>query len=545
MLWRTDDKKNRNGRSIGHPFARTGLIGVMLLSISLCAGVAGCGSGSASPGPTPTPAPAPTPTPNPVPSVSGTSPSAAPAGALAFTLTVNGSSFINGSTVEWNGSSRTTTFLSSTQLQAHIMAADLASPGKVTVTVVNSAPGGGTSGGATFTVVVNTIAFESARALDGSDAAKTTSNIWTMNPDGSGATPLTKLTASLAGSISPVWKTDGSKIVFASGRALDGSDAANTNGTRNVWAMNADGSGATPLTKLTASGTSVDNALWSPDGSKILFESARVLDGSDALSPNFIFNIWLINADGSGATSLTKLTAPGTSNEEPVWSPDGSKIAFASFRALDGSDSSNGVRNIWVMNADGSGATSVTKLTAANSDSDQPSWTPDGSKVLFASERAVDGSNAGTPHGTFNIWIVNVDGSGATPLTKLVSSLGASSLLPKASADGSKIVCVSGRALDGSDAFNSTDNIWVVNSDGSSPTSLTKLTASGAGSFTPIWSPGGTQIFFSSQRALDGSDAANTNGVTNIWMVGTDGSGATPLTRITASGGGSLVPNQP
>src|SRR6266568_2031797 len=167
MLWRSNDEKNRNVRSIGHPFARTELIGLMLLSISLCAGVAGCGSSPAStPGSTltPTPTPAPAPTPNPAPSVSSISPSAAPAGALAFTLTVNGSNFINGSTVQWNGSSRTTTFVSGTRLQAHIMAADLASPGKATVTVINSAPGGGTSGGATFTVAVNTIAFQSGRA---------------------------------------------------------------------------------------------------------------------------------------------------------------------------------------------------------------------------------------------------------------------------------------------------------------------------------------------------------------------------------------------
>jgi len=426
------------------------------------------------------------------------------------------------------------------------MAADLASPGKATVTVVNSAPGGGTSGGATFTVAVNTIAFQSGRALDSSDAANANENIWVVNPDGSGATPLTKLTASSA--INPVWRTDGSRIVFASGRALDGSDAANTNGTRNVWAMNADGSGATALTKLTASGTSVDTPVWSLDGSKIVFESARALDGSDALSPNFIFNIWLINADGSGTTPLTKLTAPGTSNEEPVWSPDGSKIAFASFRALDGIDSSNGIKNIWVMNADGSAATPLTKLTAANSDSDQPSWTPDGSKILFESERAVDGSNAGTPHGTRNIWVVNADGSGATPLTKLVSSLGASSSFPKASADGSKIVFASGRALDGSDAFNSpngTFNIWVMNADGSSSAPLTKLTAANASSFFPIWSPGGTQIFFTSRRALDGSNAANTNNVSNIWVVNTDGSGATPLTRMTAAGANSSFPNQP
>src|SRR5262245_20921607 len=92
-----------------------GLTVALLAEVTL-AGLAGCGSGSgATPGPTPTPAP--TPTPNPAPSVSSISPSNAPAGALAFTLTVNGSNFIASSQVQWGGSSRTTTIVSSSQLK--------------------------------------------------------------------------------------------------------------------------------------------------------------------------------------------------------------------------------------------------------------------------------------------------------------------------------------------------------------------------------------------------------------------------------------------
>src|SRR5262249_9028560 len=106
-----------------------------LLVMTICVATAGCGSGSATPGPTPTPTPAPTP--NPAPAVSTVSPNSAPAGGLAFTLTVHGSNFVSASTVEWNGVSRTTTVVSSTLLQAHIMAADLAAPGTVTVTVFN------------------------------------------------------------------------------------------------------------------------------------------------------------------------------------------------------------------------------------------------------------------------------------------------------------------------------------------------------------------------------------------------------------------------
>ncbi|HTB88108.1 MAG TPA: hypothetical protein VK743_09165 [Steroidobacteraceae bacterium] len=99
--------------------------------------------------------------PNPVPTLSSISPSAAPAGAAAFTLTVNGAGFIAASTVNWNGSARTTTFGSATQLTAAITAADIAAAGSVPVTVVNPAPGGGASSPVSFTVtpVVATAGF--------------------------------------------------------------------------------------------------------------------------------------------------------------------------------------------------------------------------------------------------------------------------------------------------------------------------------------------------------------------------------------------------
>jgi uncharacterized protein (TIGR03437 family) len=90
--------------------------------------------------------------PNPLPALTSMTPSSATAGGAAFTLTVNGSGFVSGSVVNWNGSARTTTFVSATQLQAAIAATDLASPGTAQVTVFTPAPGGGTSGGSGFTI---------------------------------------------------------------------------------------------------------------------------------------------------------------------------------------------------------------------------------------------------------------------------------------------------------------------------------------------------------------------------------------------------------
>jgi inosine-uridine nucleoside N-ribohydrolase len=89
---------------------------------------------------------------NPVPSLSSISPNAVPAGSSAFTLTVTGTNFVNGSVVEVNGSNRTTTFASSTQLSASIPASDVASPGTLSITVLNSGPGGGSSAAVSLTV---------------------------------------------------------------------------------------------------------------------------------------------------------------------------------------------------------------------------------------------------------------------------------------------------------------------------------------------------------------------------------------------------------
>lgn len=85
-----------------------------------------------------------------VPTTTSLTPPSKVAGTGAFTLTVNGSNFVSGiSVVKWNGSNRTTTFVSSTQLTASILAADIATSGTATVTVAN---GGGVSNSQTFTI---------------------------------------------------------------------------------------------------------------------------------------------------------------------------------------------------------------------------------------------------------------------------------------------------------------------------------------------------------------------------------------------------------
>jgi trimeric autotransporter adhesin len=88
----------------------------------------------------------------PLPTVSSIAPINAQAGAAPLVLTVNGSNFFDVSRVQWNGSARPTTFVSSTQLTAKITIADLASAGTQKVSTFNPTPGGGTSSTTAFTV---------------------------------------------------------------------------------------------------------------------------------------------------------------------------------------------------------------------------------------------------------------------------------------------------------------------------------------------------------------------------------------------------------
>ncbi|MGA3127398.1 MAG: Ig-like domain repeat protein [Candidatus Korobacteraceae bacterium] len=89
---------------------------------------------------------------NPVPTISGISPSILSAGSAGFTISVTGSGFASGAAVQWGGSARTTTLVDGSHLTASITAADIATVGTANVTVVNPAPGGGTSSAFAFSI---------------------------------------------------------------------------------------------------------------------------------------------------------------------------------------------------------------------------------------------------------------------------------------------------------------------------------------------------------------------------------------------------------
>ena len=486
-----------------------------------------------------------------VPAITTISPVGTSAGNAAFTLTVLGSGFSPTSVVQWNGTNRTTFFFSGSTLKAQIPASDIATVGTATVAV--SDPAGGASNSRTFTVAATTIAFQSTGELGGTDVPNLNSvqNIWVMDAGGTNRKPLTNLTANLVVSSEPVWSPDGKKIAYASERALDGSNNRDRQ-NNNIWVDNADGSNPTCLTPLTDGGAESFDPHYSPDGTQIAYVSTRKLDGTDNFNPPALTtNIWLMNADGTNQRHLTANTASQAGSARPIsWSPDSTRLVFASDAKLDGSDNPNGARNIWIVRADGSNLEPLTTGTAAVLQHGFPAWSPDGTKILYLSNRKLDGSDAlNAPNITQNIWVVNPDSSTPTPtpltqLTKSNLSIFAATWSP----DGSKIAFISARPLDGSDADvpnGTAQNVWVINADGSSPTHLTAFTAASITVSDLAWSAGGSKLLFSSNAAVGGGDALNTNSITNIFVMDASGANRTPLTIYTTTFSGANAPAQP
>ena len=147
----------------------------------------------------------------------------------------------------------------------------------------------------------------------------------------------------------------------------------------------------------------------------------------------------------------------------PSWSADGSRIVFHSDR--------DGNGEIYLMNADGSGIERLTRHPASDG---YPCWSPDQKKILFDSDRG----------GNFDIWLMNADGSDPRPLTDNPARELAAAWSP----DGEQIAYMS----DLVGAFQ----IYVMNADGSAPQRMTMIYSN----WFPRWSPDGTRLAFHVER---------------------------------------------
>lgn len=243
----------------------------------------------------------------------------------------------------------------------------------------------------------------------------------------------------------PEWSPDGTKIVFQSDRS----------NSADIWVMDYDGSNVKQLT----SNLSLDlYSSWSPDSKSVVFYSSRTGNNE----------IWAIDVDG---TNIRQLTNNLSWDGNPAWGPDG-RIAFTSTRT--------GNLTIFLMEADGS---NLVQLTMGEGNSDTPAWSPDGRYLVFASSRS----------GDWQLWKMDLETNDYYQLTNDVHierappenvcpNLMAASWSP----DGSIIAYHSYSDGNG--------GIWLMDADGTNKTKL--VTSSKSDYYSPSWSPDGSKITF-------------------------------------------------
>jgi Tol biopolymer transport system component len=232
----------------------------------------------------------------------------------------------------------------------------------------------------------------------------------------------------------------------------------------DIWTMNPDG---TDQIQLTSWFGYEQEPSWSPDGTKIAF--ARDVTGGD------LFHIFVMNQDGSEQTDLTPDAR--LMSRDPTWSPDGSRIAYVALHP-------QGVWNkLIVMNADGS---SPRVVPIPDSTPWKPSWSGVSNHIVFEED---------------SLWVTDVRGN----LREITHPPTGGNHTPDWSRDGVSIAFVGSTDTD--------EWIFVITRPGGM---ITQLTSGPDRDRDPAWSPDGTRIAFA--RGFD------------MWTMANDGSDLVQLT---------------
>ena len=201
--------------------------------------------------------------------------------------------------------------------------------------------------------------------------------------------------------------------------------------------------------------------------------------------------IYTVSPDGQSLTQLTD--SPGWDGE-PVWSPDGSRIAFSSSRSGD--------RDIWVMNADGSDLVTV---VSGPGDQRLPSWSPDGSSLAYVSDERFLGYLAAPE----NVFIADLGAGRSEVLSDIIVGQGK----PVWSPDGTHVIFSAACT----DCRDYSTNIVSVSTDGRDRIDVTL--SEGSSDAYPVLSPNGTTVVFV-RKVLDAFDSFD-----ELWSVNSDGTG--------------------
>ena len=189
-------------------------------------------------------------------------------------------------------------------------------------------------------------------------------------------TELRQLTSGPGDDATPIWSPDGTQVAFASDRG----------GNEDVWLVRADG---TELRNLTNHPAGDSHPNWSPDGRFMVFCSTRG-DGEND-------DIYVIDTGGS---NLRRLTDNGLHWDTfPSFSPDGRTILFRRLLRERTSEGTLANSEVMRMNADGSGVANLSQHPWFDG---WPSWSPDGRRIAFSSNRS----------DAYQIYVMNADGSG-------------------------------------------------------------------------------------------------------------------------------------